>query len=43
MEGGRGKGEGLVLKPKPRFNTRIDPWWQEKVGGYEGLYGQMGM
>ena len=21
-----GKGEGLVLKPKPRFNTRIDPW-----------------
>ena len=26
VEGGR--GEGLVLKPKPRFNTRIDPWCQ---------------
>ena len=23
-----GRGECLVLKPKPRFNTRIDPWWQ---------------
>ena len=26
-KGEGGKGEGLVLKPKPRFNTRIDPWW----------------
>ena len=28
---GRERGEGLVLKPKPRFNTRID--WGKGKGG----------
>ena len=27
LQVGKGEGGGLVLKPKPRFNTRIDPWW----------------
>ena len=43
---GRGMGtkrgklerEGFVLKPKPRFNTRIDSWWILRMVRLKGIY-----